>query len=99
MPGTSRLLSLAVHVDNSSKRCKLITALTSHTAFILVKGARIGHAGEIAPAADGARRQEVVQEEAVTQAVEVTEVGGLEPGPASHQTRCDLQGAATTEKI
>jgi AcrR family transcriptional regulator len=35
----------------------------------------------------------------VTQAVEVTEVGGLEPGPASHQTRRDRLRAATTEEI
>jgi AcrR family transcriptional regulator len=41
----------------------------------------------------------LVQEEAVTQAVEVTGVGGPEPGPAGQQTRRDRLRAATTEEI
>jgi len=41
----------------------------------------------------------VVQEEAVTQAAEVADVGGAKPGPAGQPTRRDRLRAATTEEI
>src|SRR6516162_6809338 len=107
MPRTSRLPYRDASVDYSSKRRKLITSITSHTMFTLVKGANIG-LPSVAPAspgpaevwpAGGSRRYDLVQEAAVTQQAAVTRNAGAGPGAIGPPSRRDRLRAATVEEI